>query len=72
MKVPNKLSKFVDEINDEGDGNLFVWLKKPFAFEPSTDENRALHCRGMYETLEEIIADISDVQECPCGYCRAH
>ena len=71
MKIPKQYSKIIDEIMDEPDGSYFVYLKKPYAFEPHVDERAASHCSGMYLDWEQIEADVKNASICPCSYCQS-
>ena len=67
-RIPKTMRKKINEIIVDSPSDYFVWLNKPYAFEPDEDEKNASHCRG-FDNMSEIRDALKYVQLCPCGYC---
>jgi hypothetical protein len=64
----HKRIKWWDDERDIGN-SLIVTLIEGFAFDPSEDENVALHVRG-YDTVKEAMAEVRKAKPCQCARCR--
>jgi hypothetical protein len=69
-RLPKTMRKKVNEIIVDSPSDFFVWLNKPFAFEPHENEAIASHCAG-FDGMRQIRDALKYVKVCPCQYCQA-
>jgi len=69
-RLPKTMRKKVNEIIVDSPTDYFVWLNKPYAFEPHENEANASHCGG-FEDMRDIREALKYVRVCPCKYCQA-
>ena len=68
-RIPKTMRKKVNEIIIDSPEDYFVWLNKPYAFEPDENQSNASHCQG-FDNMGQIRNALKYVQVCPCQYCN--
>ena len=59
-----------DNSVDEHDGELSVWLKYGYAFEPNENPRMARHTET-FDSWKDLNSALKFVEKCPCSECGA-